>query len=71
MVVKRQICAILLLTLAFAVTGCSRNESVVGPGRPVSAYIAEYVSKIEISHSAGGTESKWTAAGAEVDSLRS
>ena len=68
---KRQFFAILLLTLAFAMSGCGRNAGVVGPGRPVSAYIGEYVSKIEISHSAGGTESKWTAAGAEVDSLRS
>lgn len=71
MLVKRQFFSILLLTLAFAMSGCGRNAGVIGPGRPVSAYIGEYVSKIEIAHSAGGTESKWTAAGAEVDSLRS
>lgn len=71
MLVKRQFFCYSVADACLRHVRVRQKRGVVGPGRPVSAYIGEYVSKIEIAHSAGGTESKWTAAGAEVDSLRS
>ncbi len=39
-------------------------------GRPISAYIGDYVTTIQITHYIGGQETKWTANGDAVAALR-
>ena len=58
------------LICVFGLTGCVPAPGASGPGRPIAAYIADDVTKAEITHRAGGTVTEWTAEGDELDALR-
>ncbi len=58
------------LICVFGLTGCVPAPGASGPGRPIAAYIADDVTKAEITHRAGGTVAEWTAEGDELDALR-
>ena len=48
------------LICVFGLTGCVPAPGAGGPGRPIAAYIADDVTKAEITHRAGGTVTEWT-----------
>lgn len=58
------------LICVFGLTGCVPAPGAGGPGRPIAAYIADDVTKADITHRAGGTVTEWTAEGNELDALR-
>ena len=58
------------LICVLCLTGCVPAPGASGPGRPIAAYIADDVTKAEITHRAGGTVTEWTAEGEELDALR-
>ena len=58
------------LICVFGLTGCVPAPGASGPGRPIAAYIADDVTKAEITHRAGGTVTEWTAEGDELDALK-
>ena len=58
------------LICVFGLTGCVPAPGAGGPGRPIAAYIADDVTKAEITHRAGGTVTEWTVEGDELDALK-
>lgn len=64
---KKLIVLTAALILAFSLAGC---DQAVGPGRPISACIGDYITKVDITHHIGGKSARWTAEGQDVDSLR-
>lgn len=54
----------------FGLSGCVPAPGSSGPGRPIAAYIADDVTKAEITHRSGGTAEEWTVEGEELDALR-
>lgn len=58
------------LICVFGLTGCVPAPGASGPGRPIAAYIADDVTKAEITHRAGGPVTEWAAEGDELDALR-
>lgn len=65
---KRLIAGVMGLICAFSIGGCNSPE--VGPGRPVSAYIGDYVTQINITHYISGKSIQWIAENDEVDRIR-
>lgn len=49
----------------FGLSGCVPAPGSIGPGRPIAAYIADDVTKAEITHRSGGTAEEWTVEGEE------
>lgn len=47
----------------FGLSGCVPAPGSSGPGRPIAAYIADDVTKAEITHRSGGTAEEWTVEG--------
>ena len=52
------------LICIFGLTGCVPAPGSSGPGRPIAAYIADDVTRVEITHRAGGTAAERTAVNA-------
>ena len=64
---RKYIAFALALVFMFSLTGCNQKS---GPGRPISAYIGDSVTTVNISHHIAGQTTQWVAEGEEVDSLR-
>lgn len=68
---KNLIALTLALTCVLGPVGCGSNHAeTVGPGRPITAYIGDDVTTVDIIHHVAGETTQWIAAGEEVDSLR-
>ncbi len=65
---KRFAAIFLSLACALGLAGCGNLS--VGPGRPVSTYIGDYVTRVDMTHSVGGVTTQWVAENEEVDRLR-
>lgn len=66
---KKLIIAALAVVCMLGLIGCNNEESV-GPGRPIAAYIGDYVTAVDITHHIAGKTTQWVATGAEIESLR-
>lgn len=64
---KRLMAFALLLSFMLALAGCNQKS---GPGRPITAYIGDSVTTVDITHHISGKSARWTAEGEEVESLR-
>ena len=49
----------------FGLSGCVPAPGSSGPGRPIAAYIADDVTKAEITHRSGEISAEWTVEGEE------
>ena len=58
----------LSLVCALGLAGCGNLSA--GPGRPVSTYIGDYVTRVDMTHSVGGATTQWAAENEDVDRLR-
>lgn len=58
----------LSLVCALGLAGCGNLSA--GPGRPVSTYIGDYVTSVDMTHSVGGATIQWAAENEDVDRLR-
>ncbi len=67
---KKIISLIIVAIMLVSLIGCAEQSGDDKSGRPISAYIGEDVTKIEITHIIGGVETKWTAEGEQVNSIR-
>ena len=64
---KKWIVLLVALISAFNLTGCNQKS---GPDRPITAYIGDSVTTVDIIHHIGGKTIQWAAEGEDVDSLR-
>lgn len=65
---KRLMASVLSLSFVFVLAGCNQKS---GPGRPITAYIGDSVTTVDITHHISGKSTQWTAEGEDVESLRS
>ncbi len=64
---KRLMASVLSLSFVFVLAGCNQKS---GPGRPITAYIGDSVTTVDITHHISGKSTQWTAEGEDVESLR-
>lgn len=64
---KKLVILVLALAVTFSLVGCNQK---LGPGRPITAYIGNSVTSVDITHHVGGETVQWIAQGEDVDSLR-
>ena len=66
---RKRLILIFALTCLLGLIGCNHTETV-DHGRPISAYIDEDVTSVDITHHVAGETTQWEAVGEEVDHLR-
>ena len=64
---KRLMALVLSLSFVFVLAGCNQKS---GPGRPITAYIGDSVTTVDITHHISGKSVQWAAEGEEVAALR-
>ncbi|MEY8419391.1 hypothetical protein AALA83_08940 [Oscillospiraceae bacterium 44-5] len=64
---KRSIVFVLSLFFVLVLAGCNQKA---GPGRPVTAYIGDSITTVDITHHISGKSTQWVAEGQEVDEIR-
>ena len=64
---KRLIALVLLLLFVLALAGCNQKS---GPGRPVTAYIDDSITTVDITHYISGKSTQWMAEEQDVEALR-
>ncbi len=68
---KKLFALAMALVLAFSMVGCNNDaQNSVGPGRPISTYIGNDVTKIKVTHYVSGEENSWIAEGEEINGLK-
>lgn len=64
---KKIIALVLSLSFVLVLIGCNQKS---GPGRPITAYIGDSVTTVDITHHISGKSAQWTAEGEDVAALR-
>ena len=64
---KRLMAFVLSLSFVLALAGCNRKSV---PDRPITAYIRDSVTTVDIKHHISGKSAQWAAEGEDVESLR-
>ncbi len=64
---KRLMAFVLSLSFVLALAGCNRKSV---PDRPITAYIGDSVTTVDIKHHISGKSAQWSAEGEEVEALR-
>ena len=64
---KRSIVFVLSLFFVLVLADCNQKA---GPGRPVTAYIGDSITTVDITHHISGKSTQWVAEGQEVDEIR-
>ena len=64
---KRLMAFVLSLSFVLALAGCNRKSV---PDRPITAYIRDSVTTVDIKHHISGKSAQWSAEGEEVEALR-
>ena len=64
---KKIVAFVLSLSFVLALAGCHQKS---GPGRPITAYIGDSVTTVDITHHINGKSVQWAAEGEEVAALR-
>ena len=64
---KRLMALVLSLSFVFVLAGCNQKS---GPGRPITAYIGDSITRVDITHHISGKSAQWAAEGEDVESLR-
>ena len=65
---RKLIALVIAFTSALSLVGCNYSEA--GPDRSISAYIGDYVTKVDITYHIGKETTQWAAEGGEVSNLR-
>ncbi len=67
---KKQLLLILTLSILLALAACGTSSSNSISDDLVSAFIADSVTEVKITHIISGTESQWTVDGDELETLK-
>ena len=64
---KKIVAFVLSLSFVLALAGCHQKS---GPGRPITAYIGDSVTTVDITHHISGKSAQWAAEGEAAEAFR-